>query len=125
MRPFARIWLCAYLLGWVPLNYAAEVSRTLPSIGFRGAPAAIELATHGLIAATSAAAGWMLWIGTAAGSALAATAVLAAAAGSVQSLYWSALPHNLPPGTKLPLALVAMSHGAGWFLYLRRRGDDG
>lgn len=124
MRWFARGWLCAYLLGWVPLNYAAEVSRTLPSIGFRGAPASIELATHGLIAAMSAAAGWMLWIRNAAGSAFAATAVLAAAAASVQSLYWSALPHNLPPGTKLPIALVAVSHGAGWFLYLRRRGED-
>jgi hypothetical protein len=120
MRTFARLWLSAYLLAWVPLNYAAEASRTLPTIGGRGPAAAIELAVHGLVTAMAAGAGWMAWMQHPRARWASSGAVVAASATSVQSLYWSALPHAVPPGMTLPLALIAGAHGVAWVLYLRR-----
>jgi hypothetical protein len=120
MRTFARLWLSAYLLAWVPLNYAAEASRTLPTIGGRGPAAVIELAVHAVVTAMAAGAGWMAWMRHPGARWASSAAVVAATAMSVQSLYWSALPHDVPPGTTLPLALIAGGHGAAWVLYLRR-----
>jgi hypothetical protein len=38
----------------------------------------------------------------------------------VQSLYVSALPSNVFPGDRLPLASVIVLHSAAWIVYLRR-----
>jgi len=113
-----RSLLCLILVIWYPLNFAAELLKTLPSIEMRGPVAALELTVHGLVAATCVAAGWSLWSGNTPGPALARVALIAVAFTAVQSLYWSLLPGQTKPGDKLPLALFAIAHSAAWLVYL-------
>jgi hypothetical protein len=112
--------LCVYLALWPPLNFAAEASASVGSLAMRGASGAAELTAHAAVAALSVAAGWALWIGNPSAPAVAAIAVAACAAVSVQSLYWTWLPHSTTPGDRLPLALAALAHAAAWIAYLRR-----
>jgi hypothetical protein len=112
--------LCAYLVLWQPLNFGAEVTATLSTLTMRGPAAVIELSVHALVSALSLAGGWALWMGNPSAPALAAVAVTACGATSVQSLYWTSLPDNIMPGDRLPLAVAAVAHAAGWLTYLRR-----
>ena len=112
--------LCAYLAAWQPLKLASEVSATLGSLGMRGLAGVVELAVHAAITAFAVAAGWGLWIGNPKAPVFAEIAVAACAVASVQSLYWTRLPANTMPGDRLPLAIAAMAHAAGWMVYLRK-----
>jgi hypothetical protein len=86
------------LMVWEPLRFAGEALQVLPSIGYRGAVAALELLVHGGVAALSAGAGFALWNRTPDAARLATIAVIAIVARAVQSLYWSVLPNNTVPG---------------------------
>lgn len=112
--------LCVVLFGWQPLTFAGEVSESLPTIAMRGAPGAVELLAHGSVAALSIAAGWALWIANPLGPFLAFPALIGAAAAGVQSLYWSALPHDVVPGEELPRAAAIVIVSCAWLLYLHR-----
>ncbi|MEP6915448.1 MAG: hypothetical protein ABJC89_07370 [Acidobacteriota bacterium] len=112
--------LCVDLLLGEPVKLAREVTATLGSLGMRGSPAVVELGVHAAIAAVAVAAGWALSIGNPGAPGFAAVAILVSAAASVQSLYWSVLPSSTMPGDRLPLALAAIAHAAGWMVYLRR-----
>ena len=119
------ILLCVYLLGWVPLNYATELLGTIPSLGMRGIPAVVELVFHGLVTILCATAGWMVWTSVPASWPVAMSAVVAAAASSIQSLFWTVLPTNLAPGDKWPLAAVVAVHAIFWLTLIgaARRKD--
>lgn len=112
--------LCAYLLAWVPFNFAALASRSLPSITDRGTAAAIELALHAVATMLCAAAGWMLWVRNAGGRRLAVVALTLNLAVSVQAFYVSTLPRDVRPGLALPSAALTAAHTAAWLLYLNR-----
>jgi hypothetical protein len=121
MRPTGwLLLLCGYLAVWQPLTLAAEVTATLGSFAMRGPAGAVELFAHAVVAAIAFAAGWSLWIGNPKAPALAEIALAACAAATLQSLYWTWLPDNTVPGDRLPLAVVAAAHSAGWIAYLRR-----
>ena len=105
---------------WQPVTFAGELLLSLGSLGMRGAPAVIELLTHGGSAGLSVAASRALSNENPAGPGLAAVALTVAAILGVQSLYWSSLPHNTMPGDKLPLAVVTVAHSAAWLIYPRR-----
>jgi len=121
MRPGGwLLLLCAYLGMWRPLTLASEVSATLGSFGMRGPVGAAELLAHAAVTALAVAAGWGLWVGNPRAPVFAEVALVACAAASVQSLYWTRLPHNTMPGDRLPLALAAIAHAAGWITYLRK-----
>jgi hypothetical protein len=109
-----------YLFALVPANFAVELMKTLPSLGLRGAPAAIELVVHGAAAALAAVAGWMIYVRNPAAPRLAAAALVANAATTIQTLSWSYLPNQLAPGSATPLAAVTALHAAVWLVYLRR-----
>ena len=94
----------AYLFVWVPVNFAAELMSALPSLAMRGAPAIVELAVHGLVAAFSIAAARMLTAGSPVRFTAASVAVTASGIVPIQSLFWTALPRDIPPGSQLPLA---------------------
>jgi hypothetical protein len=112
--------LAAVLIVWEPLHFAAEALGVFPTIAYRGALAVLELVAHGLIAALSAAAGLALFNGAPDGRRLAGFAVIAVAARTVQSLYFSVLPNNTSPGTEpLYLGVVTVLAIAG-ILILRR-----
>ena len=116
-----RLLLSAFLLVWVPANFAAELLSSLPGLAARGAPAVIELIAHGAVAALAAAAGIAVRTDSSSALPLAALAVAAATVVAVQSLYWSFLPQQTMPGDRLPLAGSNLAHGAAWLLYFRRR----
>lgn len=112
--------LCLILVAWYPLNFAAELLRTLPSIALRGPFAFVELLGHGLVAALCVAAGMSLWNGSPHGRLFATIALVLAALAAVQNIYWSVLPSQIMPGDELPLAIFAIAHSALWLMYLRR-----
>ena len=119
--------LSSYLLIWAPATFAVDFLRTLPSIGVRGPGAWIELTVHGIVAMTCAAGGRMLRIGTPAGPAVAAAGVAARAVIGVQSLFWTALPRDVAPGTHLPIALLTCANAVFWLMVIRsisRSGSD-
>jgi hypothetical protein len=94
----------AYLLAWVPLNFAAELMSTIPSLKMRGAKAIVELTLHGVVAAFSVAASRMLAGRSPAAPAAASIAVIASGLVAIQSLYWTVLPRDIAPGSQLPKA---------------------
>ncbi len=112
--------LCLALLVWRPLDFVVELNRALPSLGMRGALGAIELFVHGVVAAVAVAAVRALSNGLPGAARLAAVALVASAAATIQSLYWSVLPHQTMPGDALPTAVLAAAHAAVWLVYLSR-----
>jgi hypothetical protein len=112
--------LCVYLAVWRPLNVAAEVTGTLSTLAMRGPAALLELSIHAAVGALALAAGWAMSIANPNAPMLARIALAACAATSVQSLYWTSLPDNIMPGDRLPLAVAAIAHAAGWITYLGR-----
>ncbi len=112
--------LAVFLIVREPLRFGGELTASLGTLGMRGVPALIELATHAVVAILAVAAGWGLWIRNPQSPSLAAVAIAASAAVTVQSLYWSSLPGSAVPGEKLPLSFIAIVHAAAWIAYLRR-----
>jgi hypothetical protein len=112
--------LCAVLLLWRPFDFVFELLQSLPSIGMRGAPGALELLFHGLVAAMSVAAVRALSSRLPVAPALAAVALIGSAAATVQTLYWTALPQQTIPGTEALLSTIAVVHAAIWLIYLKR-----
>jgi hypothetical protein len=113
--------LCAALVLWRPLDFVFELTTTLSSLGRRGPLGILEVLWHGGVAATAVAAAQALWAESPAGARLAAIAVTLSAAASVQSLYWSVLPHQTMPGDERILAALSIAHATFWLVYLRRR----
>lgn len=119
--PRVRLLLCAFLALWVPMNFAAELATTLPSLGYRGGPAIIELFVHGVAAALAMAAAWALLTAHPDAERFAMLAVVVATAIAVQGLFWSYLPSQTKPGDEWPIAAAYVANGVLWVAYLRRR----
>ena len=111
--------LCVFLFVWEPRKLAGELAGSLSTLSMRGPGAVAELLAHTIVAALAVTAAWALWIGNPRAPAIAVLALTASAAAAVQSLYWSSLPGQTMPGDRLPLAVVAVVHAAGWIAYLR------
>lgn len=111
--------LAAVLLFWQPLRFAAEALSVYPTMAYRGTVAVLELVVHGAVAALSAAAGLALFNATPDGRRLALLAVIAVAARTVQSLYFSVLPDNTPPGLEPLYAGTAVAVAAAGIIVLR------
>lgn len=119
----ARAWLillCVALILWRPLDYVFELPQSLPTMRMRGVPGAIELVFHGIVAALSAAAAQALWNERPSGPSLAAMALIGSAAATVQTVYWTALPHQTVPGSERLISAFAVGHAAIWLVYLHR-----
>jgi hypothetical protein len=99
-----------------------EFLTVMPSIGVRGPVAWIELVVHGIVAVACAAGGRMLRIASPSGPAVAAVGVAARAVISLQSLFWTALPRDIAPGTRLPLALLTCANAVFWLIVIRLLG---
>ena len=61
----------------------------------------------------------MLRIASPAGRSLAAVGVGARAMIGLQSLFWTALPRDVAPGTRLPLALLTCANAVFWLIVIR------
>ena len=117
--------LCATLLAWRPLDFAIEFLSTLPSLGQRGAAGIVEVLFHGGVAALAVAAVRALSNAMPSGLLLSRAALVLSAAATIQSFYWSVLPHQTMPGDKLPLSILGVVVAGGWLVYLRRHHDVG
>ena len=113
-RRIASQLLSSYLLIWAPGTFALELLSALPTMGMRGAPAWIELTVHGVVAAVCAVAGRMIRIGTPAAPALAVAGILARAAVSLQSLFFTTLPQDVAPGARGIYVTVACANALVW-----------
>jgi hypothetical protein len=112
--------LAIVLALWQPLAFASIAGPSWSSLGFRGALAALELLVAACVAALSMAAAWALWTHAPAAVPLARAALLSGAGRSVQALYWSRLPTDVPPGSAPVYAAVIVGHAAFWLWYLSR-----
>jgi hypothetical protein len=112
--------LAAVLAVWQVGGFTFTASRALPSLGFRGWIAIVELLVAGLVAALSLAAAWSLWSQAPAAVALTRIALVLATLRGVQSLYWTYLPSDVVPGTETTLAAALIVHAALWLWYLAR-----
>jgi hypothetical protein len=110
--------LSAYLFAWVPANFALLASLSLPSLGTRGLSALVELTAHAIVAVICVVAGWMLRGAHAGSRPIAAAALTTNAVAGIQSLYASALPHDVQPGFVIPLMIVAVVNASAWIAYL-------
>ena len=108
------------LIAWEPARFAIEALTVVPTIAYRGAAAALELAIHGCVAALAAAAGLALWNAAPDGRKLATIAVAASLLRTIQSLYWSSLPNDTPPGDEQIYAGLACAWAAGAMIVIRR-----
>lgn len=115
----ALLLLCAYLAGWVPLDFSAQLLGALPSVTQRGPGAFLELIADAAIAATSVSAAWALWSHSPAGVKLARWALVALAVTGVQSQYWSSLPHQNLPAHRPVLAALMVLNSVAWLVFLR------
>jgi cytochrome c oxidase assembly factor CtaG len=111
--------LCVTLLVWRPLDFVIELPSTLPSIGQRGVVGIVELLFHGGVAVLTVAAVRALANTLPSALLLARAALVASAAATVQSFYWSVLPHQTMPSDKLPLAALGVVVASAWLIYLR------
>jgi hypothetical protein len=112
--------LCVFLFVWEPLKLAGEISGASGTLSMRGPAAVVELFSHAAVAALTVGATWALWIGNPRAPAFAAVAVASSAAATLQSFYWSVLPHDILPAERLSLAAAAIAHAAAWIVYLRK-----
>jgi hypothetical protein len=114
VRRVAAQLLSSYLLVWAPGMFAIELLSALPSMGMRGPLAWTELGVHGSVAALCAVAGRMIRLGAPAATTLAAAGILARAAVTIQSLFWTLLPQDVAPGTRGPFVALACVNAAIW-----------
>jgi hypothetical protein len=112
--------LAFLLLLWQPASFARVASLAIPSLGYRGWLAGVELIVAGAIAAVSVAAWWSLVTRQPHGIPLARIALMLSAARSIQSLYWTMLPSDVVPGTETIYTAAIIGFTAGWLLYLGR-----
>ena len=113
--------VAALLVFFEPLRFAAEALSVIPTISYRGSIAVVELVAHGLVAALSASAGFALFNRSPDGRRLARLAILIVTARSIQSLTWSVLPNNTPPGSELVSLGMAIGVAAIALALLRER----
>lgn len=98
-----RVVLAVVLALWEPLGFAA-VAGSAQTLVARGPAAIVEFCWAGCVAALSVAAAWALFTRAASDVVLARAAIVTGLARDLQVLYWTALPSNVIPGTRLPVA---------------------
>jgi hypothetical protein len=119
MRRGLILLLCAYLLVWIPVGFAIELFASVSSLAMRGGVAILELAAHAAVAMFCAVAGYMLLIRAPAARGAARAAVIVAALGGIQAIYWTVLPRQLAPGEALPTLAVVCGSAVFWVFVLR------
>ncbi len=115
--------LAIVLALWQPVAFASIAAASRSSLGFRGVLAVVELGFAACVAAIGMAAAWAVWTNAPAALPLARAALVSGAARSVQSLYWSRLPVDVPPGSASVRAVAVIAHAAFWLWYLSRSAN--
>jgi hypothetical protein len=110
--------LCLLLCVWEPLNLALSASSAISAITVGQTGRGAFLAFRLLVAGIGVAAGIAIWNGRMHGLTLAKLALGLAALSAIIRFAW--FPGNVPPGLRLPLALLSVAFNAAWYVYLTR-----
>ena len=110
--------LCLLLSVWEPLNLALSASSSIDAITLGQPGRTAFLAFRIVVAGIGVAAGIAIWHGRAHGLMLAKTTLGLSAASSIIRYAW--FPGNVPPNSRLPLALLLVGVNAAWYAYLVR-----
>jgi hypothetical protein len=109
------------LIALEPLHFAGELLSVLPTIGYRGWVAFVELAVHAGVAALCVMGGFALVNQSPDARVVASLAIVASLLRVIQSVYWSALPDSTMPGDELFKVSMAVAAGAAALVIVRRR----
>ena len=112
--------LSVLLCVWEPANLALSASADIGGIvvGQTGHP--LFLAVRLLVASVGIAAGLAIWHRRMRAFALAKIALALSAATAVVRFAW--FPGNVPPGLRVPLALLFVGYNAAWYAYVTMSG---
>jgi hypothetical protein len=102
-----RLLVAVVLAVWEPLAFVS-VTVAMPTLIARGPLAILEFGWAALVACLSATAAWAVWSAAPSGATLARAAIVAAVLRDLQALWWTSLPSNVVPGTRLVLAAGSM-----------------
>jgi len=116
-RPTGRLLLlCVLLCVWEPANLALSASSDFGELATASLGALIFLLFRVCVAGVGVAAGLAMWNRRFHALPLAKTALSLSAAAAVVRLAW--FPGNVPPGLRLPIALLFLAYNAAWYTYL-------
>lgn len=110
--------LCLLLCVWEPLSLALAASSGISAISLSQPGRVAFLLLRIMIAGVGVAAGTAIWHGRLHALTLAKIALGLSVVGAVIRLVW--FPSNVPPGLRLPLALLSVAFNAAWYGYLIR-----
>jgi len=112
--------LCALLLVWHPLTFAAAASSALAALPLRGVPLALTLAVRLLATALGVAAAVALLARRPSAVALALVALAVSAATDLFVYTTPYFPNNRPPGDTQWFLAGSLAYHAAWIGYLLR-----
>ena len=112
--------LCAVLLVWHPLAFAAAASSALSALPLRGVPLALTLALRLLVTALGIAAGVALLARRPSAVTLALGALVLSAAADLFVYTTPYFPNNRQPGDTKWFIAASLSYHAAWVGYLLR-----
>ena len=110
--------LCVMLCLWEPLGVALAVSAEMSGVTLGHVERAAFLAFRVLVAGVGVAAGIAIWNRQPHALTLAKIALPLSAATVIIRLGW--FPGNVPPGLRLPRALLLVGYNAAWYAYVSR-----
>ena len=108
--------LCVMLCIWEPLTLALAASAELGAVTLGHIERPAFLTFRVFVAGVGVAAGVAIWNRQMHAFTLAQAALALSAAAAVIRLTW--FPGNVPPGLRLPFALVLVGYNAVWYAYL-------
>ena len=108
--------LCVMLCIWEPLTLALEASAEIGPVTLGRIERAAFLTFRVFVAGVGVAAGVAIWNRQMHAFTLAQAALALSAAAAVIRLTW--FPGNVPPGMRLPVALLLVGYNCAWYLYL-------
>ena len=108
--------LCALLCVWEPVNLAWSVSGNITALATGSLARTVFLGFRVFVASIGLAAGLAIWRGHFHAFAFAKVALASSAIAAVVRFAW--FPGNVPPGLRLPYALLFIGYNAAWYAYL-------
>ena len=102
------------------VSFAGVLVAVLPTIGYRGWIAVVELVARGAVAAIAVAGAVGLWNNTPGATRLASVAVILTVCRVLLSLYWTTLPGSAAPGERLLIGVAAVVAGLVALVVIRR-----
>ena len=112
--------LCLLLTVWNPASVALRLASSIANLSAQTALSLVLLATRLVVTSVGVAAGISLWLRRPWAVQLAKTALMLLGTEALVRLSTRVGLSEAPPGTRMPLAMLAILHNAAWYLYLHK-----